>query len=338
MNQTFLFLIILALTSCESDLDSKIFKDFQKFITKYKKKYNSVNEFFARYIVFKNNMINSLTSEELSYKTGITKFSDLTEQEFKKYYLNLNYDAMAVANFDPFPVKISNEAPSSLDWRDSNLVTDVKDQGMCGAAWAFSTVGNLEGLYAAHYGELLDLSENVIIDCDTNDSGCNGGLMEYAFEWLSKNGIMTESDYPYTGSRGTCKIEIDKCINMTITGFHKLGGHGSIFPCVDEDEVKAFLYEVGPLSVAFNANPLQTYSSGIIDLTQAKCPTSGINHCALLVGYGNDSVSGLDYWTVKNSWGKSWGESGYFRIRRGNGTCGINCYVISATVSFPKNI
>ena len=83
-----------------------------------------------------------------------------------------------------------------------------------------------------------------------------------------------------------------------------------------------------------NANPLSTYSSGIIDLSSSACSPSGINHSALLVGYGSDSATGLDYWIVKNSWGKAWGEAGYFRIRRGNGTCGINCYVISATVSF----
>ena len=334
MGKILFFLFVIAFIASNSDLDSIIFKHFQKFIKKYEKKYNSINEFLARYEVFKRNFISISDENNSSFKKGITKFSDLTEQEFKNIYLNLNYDAMAAANFDPFHPKISNKAPDSLDWRELNRVTSVKDQGSCGAAWAFSTVGNLEGLYAGHYGELLELSKSVIIDCDTNDSGCNGGLMQYAFEWLKKNGIMTESDYPYHGYKDTCKIEIDKCINMKITGFEKLGGDSSIFSCCDEEEMKEFLYERGPLSVAFNANPLQTYSSGIIDLNSSACPSSGINHCALLVGYGNDASTGLDYWIVKNSWGRVWGESGYFRIRRGNGTCGINCYVITATVSF----
>ena len=118
---------------------------------------------------------------------------------------------------------------------------------------------------------------------------------------------------------------------MSITGYKKLGSSYSTWSAVDEDEVKEFLYETGPLAIALNADPLQTYSSGILDVTSTKCPTSGINHAVTLVGYGTGSP---DYWIVKNSWGKNWGESGYFRIRRGNGTCGINCYITTATVSF----
>ena len=334
MKNILIVLLSLTLITCNSDLDSTIFKHFQKFIKKYEKKYNSINEFIARYEVFKKNIITAFNENYSSFRTGITQFSDLTEQEYKKNQLNLNFDAMAVTNFNPIHPKISNEAPTSLDWRNLNRVTSVKSMGACTAAWAFSVVGNLEGLYSGHYGTLVDLSSSVIIDCDTNDMGCNGGLMQYAFEWLKDNGIMTEEDYPYSGYKDTCHIEIDKCINMKVTGFEKLGSDSSVYSCCDEEEMKEFLYEKGPLSIAFNANPLSSYMSGIIDLSSSACPSSGINHAALLVGYGTDSATGLDYWIVKNEWGKVWGESGYFRIRRGNGTCGINCYVITATVSF----
>ena len=151
---------------------------------------------------------------------------------------------------------------------------------------------------------------------------------------MKSNGIMTEKDYPTRGTQSTCKSVRDKYIDMKVTGFIKLGKSYDVFSCVDEELMKEFLYENGPLSIAFNAYCLQLYISGIIDLDLEKCPISGINHAALLVGYGTDSSSGLDYWIVKNDWGKYWGENGYFRIRRGNGTCGINCYVVSATVSF----
>ena len=333
----FILVLVLALVACESDLDALIFQQFNKFIKKYQKKYESINEFLARYEVFRKNVMKIFKEEnsQLEYNIGITKFSDLTQQEFAKTYLTLNYDAMAVANFDPYIVKVSNAAPSAYDWRNYGRVSAVKDQGSCGSCWAFATVANLEGLYAAKKGTIKTFSEQMLVDCDTTDSGCNGGLMEYAFTWLKQNGgIMYESDYTYKGTKGTCKSSSSKYADFKVTGYKKLGSSYSTWSCVDEDEVKEFLYTTGPLAIALNADPLQTYTSGILDLTSTKCSSSGINHAVTLVGYGTDSSSSKNYWIVKNSWGKSWGESGYFRIRRGNGTCGVNCYITTALVSF----
>ena len=327
----FLIALLIALVSCNVEMDTMLHNQFQKFIKKYNKKYSSVNEYLARFEVFKMNVMN-LYKESQKYKTGITKFSDLTQQEFAKIYLNLNYDAMAVANFNPAHPSFSNAAPDSFDWRDKGLVTPVRDQGMCGSCWAFSTVANLEGLYYKLKGVAVDLSEQILVDCDTYDSACNGGLMEYAFQWIKENGMETEEDYPYTGYKGSCKADPSKYIDMKVTGWKKLGSSTSTWSPVDEEEIKEFLYETGPLAIALNANPLQTYSGGILDKTSSQCPVSGINHAVTLVGYGAES--GVDYWIVKNSWGANWGENGYFRIRRGTGTCGCNCYVITAKVKF----
>jgi cysteine peptidase B len=328
----FLIVLVLALVACQTDLDSLIFQQFQKFIKKYQKKYESINEFLARYEVFRKNVMDTFKEENSLYRTGITKFSDLTKQEFAKIYLNLNYDALAMANFDPTIVKVSNAAPDAYDWRDYGRVSPVKDQASCGSCWAFSTIANLEGLYYAKKGVMKTFSEQMLVDCDTSDSGCNGGLMQYAFTWLKKNGIMLDSDYPYTGTKGTCKSDKSKYVDMSVTGYKKLGSSWSTWSAVDEDEIKEFLYETGPLAIALNADPLQTYTSGILDLTSTKCPSSGINHAVTLVGYGTEN--NVAYWIVKNSWGTAWGEKGYFRIRRGNGTCGVNCYITTATVSF----
>ena len=327
-----LIILLFSLTACNAELDAIIFQQFQKFITKFNKKYSSMNEYLARYEVFKKNVMEIFSNEKTTYKAGITKFSDLTKQEFKKNYLNLKYDAMAMLNLDPIFLKNTNYAPASFDWRDYGRVCRVKDQGSCGSCWAFATLGNLEGIYAGYFGECKTFSEQQLIDCDTSDSGCNGGLMEYAFNYLKKNNcINLEEDYPYKGVKSTCKTNYDKCIDMIVTGYKKLGSSYSTWSAVDEDEVKEFLYETGPLAIALNADPLQTYISGILDKTSAQCPISGINHAVLLVGYGTGE---LPYWIVKNSWGQNWGENGYFRIRRGNGTCGVNCYITTATVSF----
>ena len=175
----------------------------------------------------------------------------------------------------------------------------------------------------------------MLVDCDTSDSGCNGGLMQYSFTWLKKNGgIMYEAEYPYRGYQQTCMSDASRYADFYITGYQKLGSSWSTWSCVDEEQVKEFLYQVGPLAIALNADYLSDYISGVFDLSSTYCPSSGINHAVTLVGYGYDSTYGLDYWIVKNSWGSNWGESGYFRIRRGNNVCGVNCYITTATVSF----
>ena len=330
----FLIVFVFALVASNVDVDTIMFQQFQKFIKKYHKRYASINEYLARFEVFKRNVMAAFT-ENASYQTGITKFSDLTQQEFAKTYLNLNYDAMAVANFNPYVVQVKNAAPDAWDWREKGYVSPVKDQGSCGSCWAFSTVGNLEGLYYKEKQTMVTLSEQMLVDCDTYDSGCNGGLMENTFTWLKENGgIMTDTDYPYKGRKGTCQSDETKYVDMQITGYTKLGSGSSTWDPVDEDEIKEFLYETGPLAVALNANPLQTYTSGILDKTSSQCPTSGMNHAVTMVGYGHDDSQDKDYWIVKNSWGKNWGEDGYFRIRRGTGCCGINCYITTATVAF----
>ena len=316
------FIFIIALVSCNFDKEQEMFLKFQKFIKKYNKKYNSVNEFLARFEVFKRNAMSAFYENE-PYSKGITKFSDLTQQEFKKMYLNFNYDAFAVANFNPYHVKVSNDAPESFDWREKGAVGPVADQGAYGAAAAFATIDNLQSLYYLKKGNLVTLSQQMIMDCVSNTH-----MINYIFDWLIKNGIESDKDYPYKGRIGTCQADPSKYIDMTITGYKQLNSP------VDEEEMKEFLYENSPLIVGINGTPLQTYSGGIIDKTSSECPSSGINHLANVVGYGRDDKAGKDYWIVKNSWGPSWGEEGYFRIKRGSGTCGINTYVMTATVSF----
>ena len=168
-----------------------------------------------------------------------------------------------------------------------------------------------------------------IIDCNPNSAGCSGGFIDSTFQWLIENGghLITEADYPYMGYKGTCRADSTKYVDMTVTGVTKVS--------TDEEEIKEVLYNTGALCAALNATPLQTYSGGIIDLTSSQCSPSGINHIINLVGYG--SSNGLDYWIASNTWGKSWGEKGYFRIARGKGTCGINTYICSYWYCFILN-
>ena len=317
------FILIIALVSCNFDKEQEMFQRFQKFITKYHKKYNSMNEFLARFEVFKRNAMSAIYENE-PYIKGITQFSDLTQQEFKKMYLNFNYDAIAAANFNPYHAKVSNAAPDAFDWRDKGAVGPVGDQEAYTSSTVFVTLDNLQSLYYLKKGNFVTLSQQMIIDC------CVYGtqIIDLIFDWIKQHGIESDSDYPYIGKKGECKENPSKYIDMIVTGYKKLN-----YPA-DEEEMKEFLYETSPLIVGLNGTPLQTYSGGIIDKTSSECPSSELNHVGILVGYGHDDASGKDYWIVKNSWGEKWGENGYFRIKRGSGTCGINTYVMTGTVSF----
>ena len=310
-----------------------MFDQFQKFMTKYNKKYESMNEFLSRFETFRRNF-HLLYESNGSFTTGVTKFSDMTQSEFAKNYLTLNLDPLDNTNFETVTINKFGAAPPSFDWRNAGRVSPVKNQGKkCSCCYAFSTIANLESLYMAKTGVMTPLSEQMIIDCDPDHGGCSGGLMQYSVDWIKKNGgIMAEKDYPFRDYKGPCQKKEEKYVDLKVTGYKKLGNPQKTWDCVDENQVKEFLYENGPLMAALNGDFLKGYTGGIIDISSRKCHSSGINKAALIVGYGNEGSTNMDYWIVKNSWGKDWGESGYFRIRRGAGTCGINCYIMTATI------
>ncbi len=329
-------ILIIALVTCAAcafepghSKESYVFSKFQEFLTTHNKKYDTIQEYMARFKVFQSNyekLENFAIEEGSSHSVGITKFFDLTPQEFKSNYLNLKINLLDMIKQNGKKAVINtNDAPESFDWRKEGAVGKVKDQAQCGSCWAFSAIANLEGQYFIKNKKSIILSEQQLVDCDTKgeDQGCNGGLMEFAFEYTKNNGVELSKDYSYTGRDGRCKYDSSKAV---------VKNTGSQFaPSEDEGEIKEFLFKTGPLSIAINANPLQWYSGGIIDLSSSRCDPQGLNHGVAIVGYGSEN--GKDYWIVRNSWSASWGEQGYFKIARGKGTCGVNTYVISATLN-----
>jgi len=324
-------LIILALSSTlcfepEHSKESYIFAKFQEFIEVHNKQYSTIEEYMARFKIFQNNYnkveVMQISSEDTpSFNLGVSKFSDMTTQEFRNTYLNLRVSVKDLVRASSELSFLETEAaPASYDWRSQGAVGPVKDQGACGSCWAFSAVGNLEGLNYIKSKEFLTFSEQQLVDCDKVDQGCNGGLMENAFDYLRQNGgIELSKDYPYTGRGGKCKFNKSKSA-LKVKGFQMVGQ--------DEEQIKQKLFSTGPLSVALNADNLQFYNNGILDLTADACDPQAINHGVTLVGYGTQK--GKDFWIVRNSWGSNWGEDGYFRIARGKSTCGINSYVVTA--------
>merc|ERR1719198_45638 len=220
------------------------------------------------------------------------------------------------------PLLDASNVAASYDWRDHGAVNPIKDQGQCGSCWAFSTVANIEGVGAVETGKLLDLSEQQLVDCETTDAGCNGGLPSNAFQYMIDNGmgLEGESAYPYTAKDGTCKASQAQ-EKAFITAWHQTS--------TDETQIAAALQQYGPLSIGINANTMQFYSGGVANPSKILCNPSALDHGVAIVGFG--TADGQDYWTIRNSWGSSWGEAGYIRMVRGSGACGLNTDVTTAT-------
>jgi cathepsin F len=318
-------LALLCLVAC--DRQDVILQQFLKFKQTYNKEYKTIEEFITRFNVFKHNfqrIENMTVNRDSKHMIGITKYSDLTPQEFRNTYLNLRISASDFGKKEFLKSLFEGDAPATWDWRDKGAVGPIKDQGQCGSCWAFSTVGNLEGLHAIKTGKIVQYAEQQLVDCDKVDHGCNGGMMESAFEYIKEaGGIEKESDYKYTAHNDKCKFDKEKAVLQV--------QDKQVHTNMDETEMASCLVKVAPLAIALNATPLQDYSDGILDLDEDDCDPAELNHGVTLVGYGTEDDQ--DFWIVKNSWGEDWGEQGYFRIARGKGTCGINAYVSTAILA-----
>ena len=323
MSKILILLAIIAVVSSNflPKEDETMYK-FMKFVRDHSKEYATYEEFEAAFSAFKINL------EKVGEAETYSPFMDKTIEQLG-YLMNLKASDIpknrAVGTKYVSTVSLGEELPESFDWREQGAVNAVKDQGQCGSCWAFSTVANLEGQYFRKTGQLLSLSEQEFVDCDDNgDEGCNGGLMDNAFEWLKRyQGLDTEGAYPYTGRRGSCKYtEAGKVADLKVLGHEDVPN--------DEPSIKEALFKNGPLSIAVDATVLLHYTSGI-----SKCSFAHLNHGIALIGWGKEN--GVEYWIVRNSWGARWGEQGYARIPYGKGCMGMNMAVSTAILDMNLN-
>lgn len=288
------------------------FMEFAQYVAEFGKHYGTTEEFEFRMNVFAQNLAKIRGFESETSTVGVNMFTDYTEAEYKKLLGFRAQDQKAYKNVKEIP----RSNADSVDWRELGAVTPVKDQKACGSCWSFSTTGALEGAHFIATGELVSLSEQQLMDCSWKygNLSCGGGLMDNAFKYAMTTPITTEDNYPYTAMFHTsCSYE----------------GNGVVqaqsYYDVKANDSQALLDAIalGPVSVAIEADQtvFGSYTGGIIT-----GPACGINldHGVLAVGYGVDN--GTQFIVVKNSWGPSWGESGYVRlgVESGAGVCGIN--------------
>lgn len=308
---------------------------FHKFQIKFDRRYVNTAERQMRLRIFRQNLrtIEELNANEMgSAKYGITEFADMTSTEYKERtgLWQRSEGQPTGGQMAQVPSYSGSELPKEFDWRPKNAVTAVKNQGSCGSCWAFSVTGNIEGLYAVKTGELKEFSEQELLDCDTRDSACNGGLMDNAYKAIQDiGGLEYEGEYPYEGKKKQCHFN-KTLSHITISGFVDL-------PKNNETAMQEWLIANGPISIGINANAMQFYRGGVSHPWKALCSKKNLDHGVLIVGYGVSDYPNfhktLPYWIVKNSWGPRWGEQGYYRVYRGDNTCGVSEMASSAVLA-----
>ena len=287
---------------------------WEGFKNEYNKNYQTMEEESTRFNLFIENlkMADLRNQAELKNKGnavhGITKFSDMSQAEFESKMLTSD---ASLKSKSTVAVEIATPVDASaglVDWT-GKYTTPVKDQGYCGSCWAFSATEQIESDSMRTLGTSYLLSPEQITQCDTTSSGCNGGWTEHAYNYVTKaGGLETDSDYPYTsyqGVTGSCHSTASKYV-IGVSKYTTIKG---------ESSMASYVQSTGPLSVCVDASSWNSYKGGIM----TSCGNR-VDHCVQAVGV--DASTG-GYWKVRNSWGTSWGESGYIRLAYGQNTCDI---------------
>jgi len=300
----------------------EIVREFEHFVNKFEKTYDSILEKEARLKAFAENYlyIQAENAKGHSYELGINEFADMTSDEFALTHLGLEQPKNMWGDLPNLGTHLYSGAPlpKSVDWRQKGAVNPVKNQAQCGSCWAFSTIQAIEGAWQIATGKLLSLSEQQLVDCAKSfgNQGCNGGLMDNGFKYAKQAALCTEESYPYKGKNGICQAQ--SCTNGIPNG--GVTGYKDVNPMDTNALMEAVAQQ--PVAIAIEADKMvfQLYKGGVLNAT---CGTK-LDHGVGLDGYGTEN--GQDYWLVRNSWGPSWGEKGYIKLLRGKpgaGECGL---------------
>jgi hypothetical protein len=312
--------LILAHTDVETlknyngEATEEIFSLFQKV---FNKNYQTADESNLRFQIFKFNLekINDVNSQNLNYKLGINQFADMTPEEFAITYLldpqeKKNHITDAVRSLknkgipEEFGILRLLQSYYPIDWRKSLQLP--RDQGQCKSSYAIATTTIVEGALSKNYNINDYISTQELLDCERRNKGCRAGTLNYSVDYVLKNGLSLDKDYPYQAKQLKCRIPSD-ALKFNIASFSYCSNYDTSKNC-SESIVYDHLAK-GPTAVGIDGSFLQLYKSGIFD---ANCTHD--NHFVVAVGYATEN--GQDYWIVRNSWGADWGENGHVRVAR----------------------
>jgi C1A family cysteine protease len=288
---------------------------WETFKQNHQKSYSTMEEESRRFGHFLENLKAADRRNALEIRNGgdavhgVTPLSDMSQAEFEANFLTSDVSMRSVEGRQYAVVDTAVDTTLGLvDWT-GKYTTAVKDQGYCGSCWAFSATEQIESDAMRTLGKSYVLSPEQITQCATGSYGCNGGWTEKAYAYVkSVKGIVTEATYPYTsyyGTTGTCKVDTTKAV-IGVSTYYTVSG---------ESSMASYVQTKGPLSVCLDASSWNSYTGGIMSV----CGKS-VDHCVQAVGVDATSTG---YWKVRNSWGTSWGESGFIRLKYGQNTCAI---------------
>lgn len=218
----------------------------------------------------------------------------------------------------------ASELPAAIDWRKCEVLPPVKNQNQgrpCGSCWAFAAVSAVEGIFAIKNNSVTALSEQQVLDCAGPEWNCSGGSVMGAFEYVYKQGLATEHDYPYEADKSICDDNDPDYRHVAfINDWETLPAHSPT----------ALMRRVArqPVAVLIAANMtlFEQYDGGVF---VGPCDGKNHTHAVTVVGYGA-TAGGSNYWILRNSWGRNWGEGGYMLMSRDvggpEGLCGILDY------------
>lgn len=287
--------------------------EFDEFLERFGKFYKDEAEYIKRFNIFRTNSAYIRVQNTMldTWTMAVNMFADMTHDEFSSIYLGAKVSFDSNIETENLNINLEN----SVDWRSTNKVTPIKNQGYCGSCWAFSATGAIESAVAIKGKGLIPLSQQQLVDCSWSygNQGCNGGWMDQAFEYVKSKGLATEKNYLYTGVDGSCSKTKESKVSTKITKFVNV--------LANDSNQLLMAISINPVSVGVDADTWAYYSSGII--TGSTCGTA-INHGVLVIGYSQSEK----YYIVKNSWGTTWGEQGYIRlsIESGAGACSVQSY------------